>query len=102
MDFFDRKGVLSDYLFGFRQGRSTEYLLAKATSDWSVARAKRLTSVIAFIDLSKAFDRVNHQALLLRLQQLGLGGQVLNWIANYLSNRNQRVCTRYSLRFSGS
>ena len=48
--------------------------------------------MIACIDLSKAFDRVNHQALLLRLQQLGLGGQVLNWIANYLSNRKQRVC----------
>ena len=41
MDFFDREGVLSDYLFGFRRGRSTEDLLAEATSDWSVARAKR-------------------------------------------------------------
>ena len=72
-EYLNSECVLSDYQFGFRRGQSTEDLLAKATFDWSVAKDKHLTSVIAFIDLSKAFDRVNHQALPLLLQQIGIG-----------------------------
>ncbi len=89
---FEYGNVLNDLQFGFRHGRSTEDLLAKAVSDWSRNLDNGLTTVVAFIDLSKAFDKVKHQSLLVTLQQCGVGGTVLQWLASYLNDRHQRVC----------
>ncbi len=44
-----------------------------------------------FLDVSKAFDKVYHPALLVKLQNLGISGQLLQWIESYLSDRKQRV-----------
>ena len=41
--------------------------------------------------MAKAFDTVNHNILLNKLRNLGIGKNVFNWIKNYLSNKNQ--CT---------
>ena len=48
-------------------------------------------TAVVFIDLKKAFDNVQHQLLLLKLQQHGIGGTVLAWFWNYLSQRTQNV-----------
>ena len=45
----------------------------------------------SFFDLSKAFDSVPHKALLEKLKRTGLNGLLFDWIANYLTNRKQRV-----------
>ena len=74
VSFLEENKVLSDHQFGFRHGRSAEDLLSKAVIDWSGSRDAGLTTVVAFIDLSKAFDKVDHQALLVTLQESGLGG----------------------------
>ena len=44
-----------------------------------------------YLDFSKAFDSVSHPKLLLKLQQHGISGLLLNWFSDYLSNRRQRV-----------
>ena len=93
VSFLEGNKVLSDHQFGFQHGRSAEDLLSKAVIDWSRSRDAGLTTAVAFIDLSKAFDKVDHQALLVTLQESGLGGVALNWLASYLSNRQQRVCS---------
>ena len=49
---------------------------------------------IVFCDISKAFDRVWHQGLLYRLRKIGIKGDLLNWFANYLTDRKQRVVIR--------
>ena len=46
------------------------------------------------MDLSKAFDTVPHQKLINELSQMGCGLQALNWFANYLTGREQRVVLR--------
>lgn len=92
--FLEEENIFSDLQFGFRRGRSAEDLLVKAVSDWSRNKDGGLTTVVAFIDLSKAFDKVKHQDLLLTLQQCGIGGTALKWFASYLSDRRQRVCTK--------
>ena len=49
---------------------------------------------MVFCDISKAFDRVWHKGLIFKLRQLGIGGPVLQWVKNYLSNRQQSVIVR--------
>ena len=46
---------------------------------------------MVFCDVSKAFDRVWHKGLIFKLKQLGIDGDLLEWITNYLNNRQQRV-----------
>ena len=47
--------------------------------------------IAVFIDTMKAFDTVNHQILLKKLEKIGILGTLLKWLNNYLSNRKQ--CT---------
>jgi ribonuclease P/MRP protein subunit RPP40 len=46
---------------------------------------------VAIMDFSKAFDKVPHQRLLLKLNHYGVRGETLSWIGGFLSNRRQRV-----------
>ena len=48
-------------------------------------------SIAIFIDLSKAFDTVNHDILLEKLYFYGIRGQVYTWFKSYLSNRSQKT-----------
>jgi len=47
---------------------------------------------VVFLHFAKAFDKVPHQRLLLKVASLGIGGKLFNWISNWLLNRTQRVC----------
>ena len=49
---------------------------------------------MVFCDLSKAFDRVWHKGLIFNLKQYGISGELLNWITDYLDNRQQRVIVK--------
>ena len=50
----------------------------------------KLVDVI-YTDFSKAFDKVSHQKLLVKMKSYGLNGEILEWIRSFLSNRRQRV-----------
>ena len=95
LEHFDSQITFSDFQFGFRKSRSTEQLLALAVISWLCARDKGLVTAIIFIDLSKAFDRVTHQQLLLQLHGAGISGSALRWFVSYLTERQQRVITRH-------
>jgi Reverse transcriptase (RNA-dependent DNA polymerase) len=77
--------------FGFRAKSSCEIALLVALDIWmaEVDRGKVVGALL--IDLSKAFDSVPHQRLLLDLQEIGCGGEVIKWFHSYLSDRKQRV-----------
>ena len=85
MEFF------SEYQYGFRKARSCSDLLVATIDDWHLAQDANKYTAIAYIDLSKAFHNVRHATLLLMLQKFGLGGTVLQWVFNYLFNRQQRI-----------
>ena len=46
---------------------------------------------VVYLDFQKAFDKVPHQRLLLKLKAHGIGNDVINWIEKWLTHRRQRV-----------
>ena len=65
---------------GFKTGHSTETALLSVTTALETARAASRSSVIILLDLSAAFDTVNHQILLARLSEMGISDTALQWI----------------------
>lgn len=89
--FFERNKKFEEEQHGFRPGRSV--VTAAVCFLESVIRDidNRKKVLAIFIDLAKAFDRVCHKKLKKALQNCGLQGISLNWIASYFENRWQYV-----------
>ena len=85
------RNILIESQYGFQTGHSCADLLTVAIDDWLLAQDSKMHTAIVFIDLSKAFDNVQHQLLLLKLQQHGIGGSELAWFWSYLYQRSQNV-----------
>ena len=51
----------------------------------------KIYSDVAYLDLNKAFDSVDHNILLSKLQSMGITGQLLAWLEAYLADRQQLV-----------
>ena len=83
--------ILTDAQHGFRQGLSTTTQLSLAVDDWSSALQHRSQVDAIFLDFQKAFDRVPHQRLQIKLQFYGISGDTLNWIMSFLTDRQQAV-----------
>lgn len=90
-DHLEKYNLLSDHQYGFRKARSTGDLLAYVCHAWSSAIEAFGESRIISLDISKAFDRVWHKALLAKLPSFGVTPCLLNWIENFLSNRSIAV-----------
>ena len=63
----------------------------KLIENWKKVRDNKGFSAAILMDLSKAFDTINHDLLIAKLHAYGLRGNSLNLIKNYLSNRYQRT-----------
>ncbi len=77
----------------YKPAHSTESALLKVKNDIMEAVSHRKGVFLALLDLSAAFDTVNHNILLSRLaNDFGIQGNVLQWISSYLSGRTTSVC----------
>ena len=82
--------LFSDTQFGFRKFHSTASALLDCTNDWYINLDRKMFNLVVLIDLKKAFDTVDHQILLSKLELYGIKGQALNLLKSYLTNRKQK------------
>ena len=90
-NFLDNSGTFYENQYGFRNKHSTNHALIQITEEIREAIDNNKFACGVFIDLQKAFDTVNHNILLGKLQQYGIRGTTLKWFQTYLQNRTQFV-----------
>ena len=95
--YLSEHNIINENQSGFRPSHSTETCLINLVNDWSNNMNAGNMTGVAFIDLRKAFDTVNHNILLSKLQNLGASVSALSWFNSYLKCRTQRVHFKDSL-----
>ncbi|KAK3506867.1 hypothetical protein QTP70_030604 [Hemibagrus guttatus] len=76
---------------GFKAAHSTETALLAVTEKLHAVRSAKLSLVLILLDLSAAFDTVNHKTLLSTLRSLGICGTAWEWFASYLDGCSYQV-----------
>jgi exonuclease III len=97
ISFINKNSILAESQFGFRENRSTELATSYVVNKLLKAIDDKTFSVGIFLDLSKAFDTVNHDILISKLEHYGVRGIALAWFKSYLSNRKQFVLFKSTL-----
>ena len=82
---------LSPYLCGFRKGFSTQHCLTVMLERWKKAIDKGKLAGALLTDLSKAFDCINHELLIAKLEAYSFDHKSLTCMYSYLSDRKQRT-----------
>ena len=90
--------ILSPYLCGYRKGFSTQFALLSLIEKWRKALDNKGYAGAVLMDLSKAFDTINHELLIAKLHAYGFDKNALKLIFSYISDRWQR--TKINLSFS--
>ena len=83
--------ILNDKQYGFRPKQSMTLAIAQLVDKVNIAVENNDSSVGIILDLSEAFDTINHNILLYKLEHYGFRGAVLKWFKSYLCNRKQHV-----------
>ena len=89
--FLDKFNLLYELQFGFRSKYSTSHALIHMTETIRSALDSGFVTCGIFVDFQKAFDTVNHQILLKKLDHYGFRGVVNDWFRSYLTDRKQKV-----------
>ena len=87
--FNEKRNLIYDKQFGFRSHHSTEHAILSIVDKIQEAIEKGEFSCGIFLDFRKAFDTVNHEILLSKLEHYGIRGIAKEWFASYLNNRRQ-------------
>lgn len=90
--FLKINNILCENQFGFREKLSTEAAILKCYE--TVCAKKKCPLLVITVDMSKAFDSVNHNILLYKLKKMGFGKRALDWIRSFISRRKQYVHLR--------
>ena len=89
--YLEKHNILFNYQFGFRKGYSTEYAILETIENLKTAIDENRITCGIFLDFSKAFDTINHNILLAKMNKYGIRGLPLEWFSSYLKERKQYV-----------
>ena len=82
---------LSPYLCGYRKGYNCQYALLVMIENWKLSLDSSRFAGGILMDLSKAFDTINHELMIAKLHAYGFNTNTLEIILDYLSNCWQRI-----------
>lgn len=94
LDFFHSCNLFASFQHGFLNKKSVETAIFDYTEKILDALERRELACGLFLDLSKAFDSLDHNLLLAKLHRYGIRGVALSWCESYLEGRSQRVVLR--------
>ena len=87
-----RNKLMSDKNYAYMKNHCTEHLLLKVVDELYSSFDKNFPSVVILLDLSAAFDTVDHDKLLQILEnEIGIAGTALKWFTSFLKGRSQKV-----------
>ena len=89
--FLQHHKILYNLQFGFQEHHSIDHALISLTETIRKSLDNKRFGCGIFIELQKAFDTVNHQILLSKMEHYGVRGCALDWFKSYLSDRKQYV-----------
>jgi len=89
--FLEENKCIYNLQFGFRKNHSTNHALLSMTQEIKDTIDKGKLAIGVFVDFQKAFDTVNHQILLRKLDHYGIRGLANDWFKSYLTKRRQCV-----------
>ena len=90
-DYMSQRKRYTEHQSGNRKLHSTETLNIFITDQILQSMDRKEVTALVLIDLSKAFDSIDHSILLVKLQTIGVSNSVLAWFKSYLSGRSQIV-----------
>ena len=86
--YLEKYNLLYDSQYGFQSKRSCKQAIAELTGYVLQSKNHREKSAALFLDLSKAFDTLDHNILLMKLERYGIRGIANTWFKSYLENRS--------------
>ena len=98
LSFLNKHNIFSKQQHGFRQNMSTETAIFNLVNDILTEINKKQKTAGLFLDLSKAFDCIDHEKLFEKMYKYGVRGECLNWVRSYLtasmSIRSNKHCNK--------
>ena len=102
--FIEQKNLLTPSQYGFRKAHSTQHAILDIVNAIQTNMNNCLFSCWIFIDLKKAFDTVDHEILLHKLDHYGFHGIINIWFSSYLQGKTQttQICPHISERLDST
>ena len=94
MKHLEENNLITTCQYGFRKGRSCSL---QVVDRWAESLDKKVPTDVIFLDFSKVFDAVPHKRLITKLGAYGIAGRTLEWLRDFLSDRQQRVIVQDGL-----
>lgn len=89
VDYFEGNGIFYDWQFGFRSNRSVNDAVFLLVDEIFNAKNSGLNVCTAFLNLTKAFNYVDHKIIIKKLKHYGINEICLKWFTSYFENRTQ-------------
>ena len=99
VEFLEGNLLISCRQHGFRKGRSCLTQLLKQYDIILTNVLNQNETDVIYLDFAKAFDKVDHKILMQKLRNIGISGQLLNWIQSFLADRRQTVVVDGALSY---
>ena len=96
-NFLTNEDIISNHQSGFHSLHSTVTAVLEATDNWAFNINGGNVNAVVFLDLKKAFDTVDHDILLSKMNLCGIQGKALDWFKSYLSCHTQQCLVNTSL-----